>query len=118
VIGRAAAFLALAGSPVRADAPEVISARVFPSGSYWTVEVTIAHPDTGWDHFAKGWSVQTEDGTELGYRELAHPHVGEQPFTRSLEAVRIPDGIGTLLVRPRCSMTGWAPEPYRITLGE
>ncbi|MFM2356151.1 MAG: hypothetical protein RLZZ528_1887 [Pseudomonadota bacterium] len=115
---RLSVLLVLAASPLLADSPEVVSARAFPAGDYWTIEVTIAHPDTGWDHFAKGWSVSTEDGTELGYRELAHPHVDEQPFTRSLEAVQIPEGTRVLVIRAKCSMTGWASETFRLTLDD
>ena len=42
------------------------------------------HPDTGWDDYADGWRVLDMDGNELGMRVLHHPHVDEQPFTRSL----------------------------------
>ena len=67
------------------------------------------HPDTGWDHYADGWEVLDADGNRLGFRELMHPHVNEQPFTRSLRGVVIP-GTATrevLRLRARCSVDGW-----------
>ena len=70
------------------------------------VSVTLAHPDTGWDHYADGWRIETEDGTVIGTRELLHPHVEEQPFTRSLTISDLPDG--PLFVRAKCSVDGWS----------
>lgn len=110
-----AAFL-LATGPAFAEAPVVVAAEARPGGSGWTVAVTLRHPDTGWDHFASGWEVLAPDGTRLGYRELAHPHVDEQPFTRSLAGVEIPDGLDHILIRPRCTLDGWVASPTRVDL--
>ncbi|HCQ64922.1 MAG TPA: hypothetical protein DIU07_07030 [Rhodobacteraceae bacterium] len=88
--------------PARADAPEIVAARA--EGQ--TIHVTLAHPDTGWDHYADGWEVVTGDGRSLGLRVLAHPHVNEQPFTRSLRLdAPLPDG--PVSVRARCNVDGW-----------
>ena len=38
---------------------------------------------TGWEHYANKWDVVGPDDTILGTRVLLHPHVNEQPFTRS-----------------------------------
>lgn len=90
-----------------AGEPEVIAAEAVPGGSGWRFEVTVRHADTGWDHYADAWEVLAPDGTRLGLRELLHPHVDEQPFTRSLSGVAIPDGIGTVRIRARDSVHGW-----------
>jgi hypothetical protein len=88
--------------PALADAPEIVAAH----SDGQTIHVTLAHPDTGWDHYADGWEVIGEDGTALGLRVLAHPHVNEQPFTRSLRLdAPLPDG--PLTVRARCNVDGW-----------
>ena len=42
----------------------------------------------------------------LGTRELLHPHVEEQPFTRSLTVSDLPDG--PLFLRAKCSIDGWS----------
>ena len=78
--------------------------------------VTLTHPDTGWDHYADGWRVETEDGTILGTRELLHPHENEQPFTRSLGNVSIPDGTQRVLIRARCNQDGWSDAAYVLAL--
>jgi len=82
----------------------------------WNIHVTLAHPDTGWDHYADGWEVLDAQGRRLGYRELMHPHVDEQPFTRSLSGVSIPDGTREILIRPRCSRDGWSGTAVRVEL--
>ena len=61
--------------------------------------VTLRHDDEGWKHYANRWTVLTPDGKVLGTRVLYHPHVNEQPFTRSLSGVKIPDGITEVIVR-------------------
>ena len=48
---------------------------------------------------ANRFEVLAPDGTVLGTRVLLHPHVDEQPFTRSLSGVEIPDGITEIRVR-------------------
>jgi hypothetical protein len=50
----------------------------------------VRHADTGWEHYADHWRVLSPDGDELGRRILHHPHVSEQPFSRSLSGIHIP----------------------------
>lgn len=100
-----------------ADSPQVVtSSATRDADGSWTISVSIQHPDTGWDHFANGWQVLTPDGAIIGYRELAHPHVDEQPFTRSLSGVKIPANVGAVLIRPHCTMDGWAAMPTMLVL--
>lgn len=73
----------------------------------------LAHPDTGWDHYADGWRIEAEDGTVIGTRELLHPHVEEQPFTRSLTVDDLPDGL--LFIRGKCSVDGWSDRRIALT---
>jgi hypothetical protein len=77
------------------------------SSASWTFSVTLHHDDTGWDDYADGWRVEDSDGTILGVRELLHPHVNEQPFTRSLSGVQIPDGTNRVFIRARTNVEGW-----------
>ena len=62
-------------------------------------KVTVRHADEGWDHYANKWDVVAPDGSVLGTRTLYHPHVDEQPFTRSLSDVKIPEAITEVTVR-------------------
>jgi len=79
---------------------DVIDVKVRCSGSC-TFSVTLKHEDTGWDHYANEWIVVAPDGTELGSRVLYHPHVNEQPFTRSLSGVKIPAGVKTVTIKAK-----------------
>lgn len=100
--------------PALAEAPQVVDVELQKDVSGYTVHVTLAHPDTGWDHYADGWEVRDEAGKSLGLRVLHHPHVKEQPFTRSLSGVAIPDGTTAVFIVPRCSVDGWADTATRI----
>lgn len=97
-------------APALADLPVVEDATARQSGAGWTFSVTVRHPDTGWEHYADGWKVFAEDGTELGYRELLHPHENEQPFTRSLSGVTLPDGTERVLIRAHDNVHGWGED--------
>jgi hypothetical protein len=108
--------LLLAPLPVHADAVQITDAKATPSGDGYRFDVTLLHGDTGWDHYADGWSVVDADGNELGYRKLAHPHVNEQPFTRSLSGVVVPDGVTTVYIRAHDSVHGWTAEEFEIDL--
>lgn len=85
--------LLIAATPARAEEPLIENATAIRTApETYRFDVTIRHPDTGWDHYADGWRVLDMDGNELGMRVLFHPHVDEQPFTRSLDGVKIPAG--------------------------
>ncbi len=101
---------------VFAQPPEIVAATATKSGMGWRIEVTLKHPDTGWDHFASGWEVRDESGTLLGFRKLHHPHVNEQPFSRSLPSVMIPDGIRRVVIRAFCSHDDEVSAPFEMTL--
>lgn len=94
-------------SPAFSDPATVLAADVRPDGSGWRFEVTLKHGDGGWDDYADGWRVIGPDGEVLGTRVLTHPHVNEQPFTRGLAGVRIPEGVTAVEIEARTSMTGW-----------
>ena len=115
-IALSAAMLAPVGHVAHSDAPEIVQASANRVGMGWRIDVTLKHPDTGWDHYADGWEVLDKDGNRLGYRELMHPHVDEQPFTRALVNVMLPDGIREVYVRPRCSVAGWTGETVAVPL--
>ncbi len=70
-------------------------------------DVTVLHADTGWDHYADKWEVVLPDGAITATRTLFHPHVNEQPFTRSLSGVKLPDGIDTVTIQAHDSVHGY-----------
>ena len=103
-------------SPVWADSPEIKDVRIKKTGMVWRVDVTLEHGDTGWDHYADGWEILDADGNQLAHRELLHPHVNEQPFTRALSGVVFPDGTRAVFVRAKCSVDGWSGESTKVEL--
>ena len=78
--------------------------------------VTLKHADEGWEHYADQWEILTPDGSVLGTRVLAHPHVREQPFTRSLGNVSVPDDIEKVVVRARDSLHGYGGTEKTVSL--
>lgn len=72
-------------------------------GGKFRINATLSHEDTGWDHYANRWDVLDESGKVLGVRELAHPHVNEQPFTRSV-SISIPASVKNITVRANDSV--------------
>jgi len=82
-----------------------VFAREDPDGT-WTFHVTVKHQDEGWDDYANGWDLVLDDGTVLKAdpgdrftKVLRHPHVDEQPFTRTQKGLVIPEGVTSLRVR-------------------
>lgn len=114
LVGAAAAGDAMAGPTEVVD----VTARKMQSeagAGVWRFDVTLRHADTGWEHYADSWRVLGPDGEILGERILLHPHVEEQPFTRSLSPVRIPDAITTVTVVGHDNVDGWgAPVTYEL----
>jgi len=95
-------FCAFAGN---ADVVEVI-VEASDRGGY-DFAVTVAHGDTGWDHYADRWEILDGNGTILAVRTLYHPHVSEQPFTRNLSGVEIPGHVTVVTVRAHDTVHGY-----------
>ena len=84
------------------------------------------HPDTGWKDYADGWDVVAivddketvikPDEKNPFTRLLLHPHVGEQPFTRSQSGIVIPKGVTTVVVRAHDLVDGFGGRVVRIEL--
>jgi len=111
-----APVFALVATTAFADAPEVVDVTATQSGGSWRFDVAILHGDTGWDDYADGWEVIDADGNQLGERPLAHPHVNEQPFTRSQSGIVIPEGTTEVYIRVRDNVSGWYDTRYPVTL--
>lgn len=107
----------LAYVPAWAGEAVVIDARALPQpDGNFRFDVTVRHADTGWDHYADQWQVVGPDGKVIAARVLAHPHVDEQPFTRSLAGVAVPDGIRTVLIRAHDTVHGMSEKSFTLTL--
>ena len=94
---------------------DVIEVKVVKSGQdTYQFHVTVLHDDEGWKHYANKWDVVASDGTVLGTRTLYHPHVDEQPFTRSLSDVKIPASITEVIVRAHDSVHEYGGKTMKV----
>lgn len=100
---------------VTEECADVIGVEVSGDGPYM-FSVTVSSADSGWDKYADEWRIEATDGEVLGTRELAHPHVDEQPFTRSLGGVEI-SGQQTVVVAARDSVSGYCGETLEVDVG-
>ncbi len=89
----------------------------------WTFQVTVFHPDTGWEDYANGWDVVLPDGTVVlpnpddpFTRLLLHPHETEQPFTRSQSNIYIPADVTAVIVRAHDLVAGFGGEEVVVEL--
>lgn len=100
-----ALLIAAMHAPALSGTAEVegVTVRKNGNGTY-NFDVTVRHEDTGWDHYANRWDVVAPDGTVLGTRVLHHPHVDEQPFTRSLSGVEVPEDVKSVVIRAHDSV--------------
>jgi hypothetical protein len=108
--------LALCTSPALADPVKVQNVKISKRSDSYTFNVTLLHTDSGWDDYADAWRIKDMSGNILGKRVLAHPHVNEQPFTRSLSGVQIPDGVNSVIVEAHDTVTGWAQKTVTVKL--
>lgn len=95
---------------------EIKNVYLHQQGSSWRADVTLKHADTGWEHYADAWRLVDASGKLIGTRVLYHPHVNEQPFTRSLGNIQIPEGTGVIFVEAHDKKHGWSPQRVKVDL--
>jgi hypothetical protein len=97
-------FSSTLASVTLAGEVDVLNVEVRSAGAdRYHISVTLRHDDTGWGHYANTWEVLNEKGTVMGGRVLHHPHVNEQPFTRSL-TITIPPSVKIITLRGKDSI--------------
>ena len=106
-----------------ADADVTFVRAIMSDDGSWTFEVTVIHPDTGWEDYADGWDVVLPNGAILKTssddpftRLLLHPHVGEQPFTRSQSRLKIPAEVESVTVRAHDIVDGFGGHEVLVNL--
>ena len=106
-------------SPALAGPSDVVRVTYEKTGDrQYRFRVTVEHADEGWNHYADQWDVLTLDNQLLASRVLHHPHVNEQPFTRSLSGVVLPEGLKQVKIRARDSKHGYSKNEVVIDLPE
>lgn len=111
-------LLAACGGGEPADATsgcaDVIDATITAENGSFTVSATVSSADTGWEKYADAWEIRDAQGEVLGERVLTHPHETEQPFTRSLSGVVIPDGVVEVTIVAHDSVQGFCGEAFVV----
>ena len=109
------AILVTATLPAHADEADVVSATIKETApGVYTISATVRHGDEGWDHYADGWEVVGPNGKLISKRVLAHPHVNEQPFTRSKTGIRIPSSVSEMVIRAHDGVHGYGGETVTL----
>ena len=104
-------------APLTANTGEadVVGVKIIKEGTgTYRFDVSVRHSDEGWKHYADKWDVVAPYGVVLGTRKLAHPHEHEQPFTRSLAGVSIPEGVDQVTLRAHDSVHGNGGAEMRV----
>lgn len=95
---------------------EIVKVKLTQQTGTWRADVTLNHADTGWKHYADAWRLVDEKGSVIGKRTLYHPHVNEQPFTRSLYDFQIPINTKMIFVEAHDLNRGWSANKVKIDL--
>ena len=110
-------LLVLFPGVVLAGKADVLNATVAKQGTAtFSFNVTVTHQDDGWEHYADKWEVVGPDGQVLASRILHHPHVNEQPFTRSLSGVAIDPAIRAVTLRAHDLVHGYGGREILVEL--
>jgi hypothetical protein len=97
--------------------PDIVAVKVEPrGGNTFNFDVTVSSPYDTAQRYADGFRVSGPDGRVYGERKLFHDHAGEQPFTRDLHGVAIPDGIKTVVVQARDQKYGYGGKTVEVNL--
>lgn len=92
-----------------------VEARVRAPGVY-DFEVTVSSPYDTPLRYANAFRVTTKNGRVLGERILLHDHADEQPFTRGLYGVAIPEAVREVVVEARDRLYGYGGGRVELVL--
>jgi hypothetical protein len=116
LLGLALPLLMAGAITTFAGEADIVDVKARQNGSSWSFDVTVLHADAGWDHYADKWDIVSPDGEVLGTRVLAHPHDTEQPFTRSISGVEIPESVTKVTIRAHDSVHEYGGKEMTIEL--
>lgn len=107
-------FFSVASQAGEAD---IVRVKILKVGeSTYQLDVTVFHKDEGWNHYVNKWDVVGSDGIVIDTRILHHLHVNEQPFTRSLSGIIIPEKFSSVTVRAYDSIHEYGGKVVNIDL--
>ena len=108
------AAMFLIAEQAAAGMADVVSVDIIKTGDSYRFDVSVRHADAGWEHYSDKWEVVAPDGTVLETRVLLHPHDNEQPFTRSLGGVIVPERVDYVIIRAHDMLHGHGGAEQRV----
>lgn len=96
--------------------PDVLDAELEADGDRWRLSATLSSPYDTPERYADAFRALSPDGEQLGVRELLHDHANEQPFTRSLDGLEIPDDVDEIIVEGRDLEHGWGGDTVTVAV--
>ena len=96
--------------------PDIVDVSVTASDTTYNFVVTMSAPYDGPKRFADAWRVIGDDGVVYGVLELLHDHATEQPFTRSLADIEIPNSVRSVTIEGRDQVYGWGGNTVEVSL--
>lgn len=108
---------ALAESPTDQKFPDVVAVDVRAGGAgTFDFDVTVSSPYDSPQRYADAFRVMGKDGSVFGERILLHDHANEQPFTRDLYGVQIPNDVKVVTVQARDKQFGYGGKIVEVLL--
>lgn len=97
--------------------PDVVNVSVRAYGeNRFDFDVTISSPYDTAERYADAFRVMGTDGKSYGERILFHDHADEQPFTRDLYNVSIPQGVQKVIVQAKDKTYGYGGKTMEVVL--
>ena len=113
----AIAFPVLAQSKSDQKFPDVIDVKVTARGAdTFDFDVTVSSPYDTAQRYADAFRVKGLKNVVLAERILLHDHATEQPFTRDLAGVKIPDGTPVVVIQARDQRNGYGGKALIVRL--
>jgi hypothetical protein len=107
-------------NPVQAEEqryPDVVAVKASPRGhDIYDFDVTISSPYDSIQRYADAFRAMSRDGDILGERKLLHDHAGEQPFTRDLYGVVVPEHVHAVVIQARDKKYGYGGRTFEVLL--
>jgi hypothetical protein len=97
--------------------PDIVGVKVRAKGpGLYDFDVTVSSPYDTPRRYADAFRVLGKDGKVYGERILLHDHAGEQPFTRDLYGVKIPEGVRSVVIQGRDREHGYGGKTMEVAL--
>jgi len=96
--------------------PDIINAEVTVTKGGYSFSVTLSSPYDTPERYADAYRIMDKAGNIYGIRKLLHDHGYEQPFTRNLSRIEIPESVTSVIIEGRDKQYGWGGETYTLDL--